>query len=176
VEITSYTQLLILPSTSGWQPSGSSWRSPATGVFSWIRFRKSIPDVGDTQVTVITLFPGRAATESRTADHRAAGASLKLGPRVLTAPSKRFLGSSVIQLTFEDGTGPIRQAAGASKKLGDAVLPDGVNPALGPLTGPVGEIFRYVIESTDEHTPMELRTLQDWVIIPRLLQVPGSPM
>jgi len=59
------------------------------------------------------------------------------------------------------------------QKLGDAVLPDGVNPSLGPLTGPVDEIFRYIIEAPTNYTPMDLRTLQDWVIVPRLLQVPG---
>ena len=59
------------------------------------------------------------------------------------------------------------------EKINDAVLPPGVNPSLGPLTGPVDEIFRYVIEANDNYTPMQLRTLEDWEIIPRLLQVPG---
>jgi cobalt-zinc-cadmium resistance protein CzcA len=37
----------------------------------------------------------------------------------------------------------------------------------------VGEIYRYVVETTENHTPMELRTLQDWVIMPKLLGIPG---
>jgi cobalt-zinc-cadmium resistance protein CzcA len=146
----------------------------ATGVFSWIQLQKeAYPDVGDTQVTVITLFPGRAATEVEQQITEPLERALNSVPRVLTRRSKTIFGLSVIQLTFEDGTDDYFARQRVLEKLGDAVLPDGVNPALGPLTGPVGEIFRYVIESTDEHTPMELRTLQDWVIIPRLLQVPG---
>jgi len=146
----------------------------ATGVFSWIELQKeAYPDVGDTQVTVITLFPGRAATEVEQQITEPLERALNSVPRVLTRRSKTIFGLSVIQLTFEDGTDDYFARQRVLEKLGDAVLPDGVNPALGPLTGPVGEIFRYVIESTDEHTPMELRTLQDWVIIPRLLQVPG---
>ena len=146
----------------------------ATGVFSWIQLQKeAYPDVGDTQVTVITLFPGRAATEVEQQITEPLERALNSVPRVLTRRSKTIFGLSVIQLTFEDGTDDYFARQRVLEKLGDAVLPDGVNPALGPLTGPVGEIFRYVIESTDEHTPMDLRTLQDWVIIPRLLQVPG---
>jgi cobalt-zinc-cadmium resistance protein CzcA len=144
------------------------------GVFSWIELKKeAYPDVGDTQVTVITLFPGRAATEVEQQITEPLERSLNSVPRVLTRRSKTIFGLSVIQLTFEDGTDDYFARQRVLEKLGDAVLPDGVTPALGPLTGPVGEVFRYVIESTDEHTPMELRTLQDWVIIPRLLQVPG---
>jgi heavy metal efflux system protein len=146
----------------------------AAGVFSWIELQKeAYPDVGDTQVTVITLFPGRAATEVEQQITEPLERALNSVPRVLTRRSKTIFGLSVIQLTFEDGTDDYFARQRVLEKLGDAVLPDGVNPSLGPLTGPVGEIFRYVIESTDEHTPMELRTLQDWVIIPRLLQVPG---
>jgi len=146
----------------------------AGGVFSWIELQKeAYPDVGDTQVTVITLFPGRAATEVEQQITEPLERALNSVPRVLTRRSKTIFGLSVIQLTFEDGTDDYFARQRVLEKLGDAVLPDGVSPSLGPLTGPVGEIFRYVIESTDEHTPMELRTLQDWVIIPRLLQVPG---
>jgi len=146
----------------------------AVGVWSWIEIQKeAYPDVGDTQVTVITVFPGRAATEVEQQITGPLERALNSVPRVLTRRSKTIFGLSVIQLTFEDGTEDYFARQRVLEKLGDAVLPDGVNPVLGPLTGPVGEIFRYVIESSDEHTPMELRTLQDWVIIPRLLQVPG---
>ncbi len=144
------------------------------GVWSWITLRKeAYPDVGDTQVTVITQFPGRAATEVEQQITLPLERALNAVPMVIDRRSKTIFGLSVIQLTFADGTDDYFARQRVLEKLGDAVLPDGVNPALGPLTGPVGEIFRYVIESTNEHTPMDLRTLQDWVVTPRLLQVPG---
>ena len=146
----------------------------AAGVWSWIELKKeAYPDVGDTQVTVITLFPGRAATEVEQQITLPIERALNAVPRVLTRRSKTIFGLSVVQLTFEDGTDDYFARQRVLEKLNDAVLPDGVNPTLGPLTGPVDEIFRYVIEATDDHTPMELRTLQDWVVVPRLLQVPG---
>ena len=144
------------------------------GIWSLSVLRKeAYPDVGDTQVTVITQFPGRAAAEVEQQVTQPLERALNGVPRVIERRSKTIFGLSVIQLTFEDGTDDYFARQRVLEKLGDAILPDGVNPALGPLTGPVGEIFRYVIEATDEHTPMELRTLQDWVVIPKMLQVPG---
>jgi len=51
-------------------------------------------------------------------------------------------------------------------------LPPGANPGLDPLTSPIGEIYRYTLESNfrDER---ELRELQQWVVIPRLKQATG---
>lgn len=144
------------------------------GIWSWITLKKeAYPDVGDTQVTVITLFPGRAAEEVEQQITLPIERALNAVPRVIDKRSKTIFGLSVIELTFEDGVDDYFARQRVLEKLNDAVLPDGVNPSLGPLTGPVGEIFRYVIESSVDHNPMELRTLQDWVIIPRLLQVPG---
>jgi cobalt-zinc-cadmium resistance protein CzcA len=146
----------------------------AIGVWSWVNLRKeAYPDVGDTQVTVITLFSGRAAEEVEQQVTLPIERALNAVPQVINRRSKTIFGLSVIQLTFEDGTDDYFARQRVLEKLNDAVLPDGVTPSLGPLTGPVGEIFRYVIEADESHTPMELRTLQDWVVIPRLLQVPG---
>src|SRR5262249_14231684 len=58
------------------------------------------------------------------------------------------------------------------ERLRDAQLPDGVTPSLGPLSGGIGELFRYTLVS-DSYDAMRLRELQDWVMTPRLLQVPG---
>ncbi len=148
--------------------------SIVVGVWAWTDLRKeAYPDVGDTQVTVITQYPGRAAEEVEQQITLPIERALNAVPRVLTRRSKTIFGLSVIQLTFEDGVDDYFARQRVLEKLNDALLPDGIAPSLGPLTGPVGEIFRYVVEGTEDHTPMELRTLQDWVVIPRLLQVSG---
>lgn len=144
------------------------------GIWSWSTLKKeAYPDVGDTQVTVITQFPGRAAEEVEQQITLPIERALNGVPRVITRRSKTIFGLSVIQLTFEDGVDDYFARQRVLEKLSDAVLPDGVNPGLGPLTGPVGEVFRYVVESNNNRSPMELRTLQDWVIIPKILQVSG---
>ena len=167
-------QLLILALNHRAATFGLTACLVVAGIWSWSVLRKeAYPDVGDTQVTVITQFSGRAAAEVEQQVTQPLERALNGVPRVIERRSKTIFGLSVIQLTFEDGTDDYFARQRVLEKLGDAILPDGVNPALGPLTGPVGEIFRYVIEATDEHTPMELRTLQDWVVIPKMLQVPG---
>lgn len=144
------------------------------GVYAWTDLNKeAYPDVGDTQVTVITLYPGRAAEEVEQQITLPIERALNGVPKVINRRSKTIFGLSVIQLTFEDGVDDYFARQRVIEKLGDAELPDGVQPSLGPLTGPVGEIFRYVIEAPPNYTPMELRTLQDWVIVPKLLQTPG---
>src|SRR5262249_6072153 len=54
----------------------------------------------------------------------------------------------------------------------DADLPDGVTPTLGPLIGGISEFYRYVLTGPG-FDAMQLREIQDWVVAPRLLQVPG---
>lgn len=146
----------------------------AFGAYSWSTLRKeAYPDIGDTQVTVISTFPGRAAEEVEQQVTVPLERALNGVPRVISRRSKSIFGLSVLQLTFEDGVDDYFARQRVLEKLGEADLPDGVSPSLGPLTGPVGEIFRYVIVGGIDQTPMQLRTLQDWVIVPKLLQVPG---
>jgi cobalt-zinc-cadmium resistance protein CzcA len=144
------------------------------GIWSWSTLKKvAYPDIGDTQVTIITLFPGRASVEVEQQITIPIEKALNSVPYVISRRSKTIFGLSVIQLTFEDGVEDYFARQRVLEKLGDAALPDGVSPSLGPLTGPVDEIFRYVIEAPENYTPMELRTLQDWVIVPKLLQASG---
>jgi cobalt-zinc-cadmium resistance protein CzcA len=146
----------------------------AAGMWSWTTLMKvAYPDVGDTQVTVITMFPGRAAEEVEQQITLPIERELNAVPRVITRRSKTIFGLSVIMLTFEDGVDDYFARQRVLEKLNDVVLPDGVQPQLGPLTGPVDEVFRYVVEANESYTPMDVRTLQDWVVIPRMLQVPG---
>ncbi|MEW5841734.1 MAG: CusA/CzcA family heavy metal efflux RND transporter [Bacteroidota bacterium] len=144
------------------------------GVWAWSTLKKeAYPDVGDTTVTVITQYPGRAAEEVEQQITLPIERALNGVPKVINKRSKTIFGLSVIQVTFEDGVDDYFARQQVLEKLNDAALPDGVSPSLGPLSGPVGEIFRYVIEAPEDYSSMDLRTLQDWVIIPKLLQVPG---
>ena len=59
-----------------------------------------------------------------------------------------------------------------SERMAQVSLPAGAQPALGPMAGPAGEIYRYTLES-DTKNLMELSELQRWVVIPALKQVPG---
>lgn len=144
------------------------------GIYSWIELTKTAyPDVGDTEVEVITTYPGQAAQDVEQQVTLPLERALNGIPGVIDERSKTIFGLSDIMLTFKDGTDDYFARQQVTEKLNDANLPPGVNPSLGPLVGPVDEILRYVIEANDNYTPMQLRTLQDWVIIPRIRHVPG---
>jgi cobalt-zinc-cadmium resistance protein CzcA len=61
------------------------------------------------------------------------------------------------------------------EKLKNVALPEGTSkPELGPVTSPVGEIYRYVLRSETGLSPMDLRTLQDWTVVPHLLRTENA--
>src|SRR5262249_22149008 len=51
-------------------------------------------------------------------------------------------------------------------------LPAGLTPSVAPLFSPSGLIYRYVIQSKDR-SPMELKTIEDWILEPQYKSVPG---
>jgi cobalt-zinc-cadmium resistance protein CzcA len=133
---------------------------------------EAYPDISDTQVVVITLFLGRAAEEVEQQVTVPLERALNSVPNVIARRSRTIFGLSVVELTFSYGTNDYFARQVVLEKLRDAELPDGVTPGLGPMSTPIGELYRYSLEGAGLNA-MELRELQDWVVIPRFLQVPG---
>ena len=65
-----------------------------------------------------------------------------------------------------------RQVVFERLEVARANLPPGLEPELGPISTGLGEIFQYTLES-DRHDLMELRSLQDWLVAPRLKPLAG---
>ena len=143
------------------------------GVWAYSQLKiEAYPDISDTQVVVITLFPGHAAEEVEQQISVPIERALNSVPKVIARRSRTIFGLSVVELTFAYGTDDYFARQVVLEKLRDAVIPDGVEPTLGPLSTPIGELYRYTLES-ENPDPVRLRELEDWVIEPRLLQVPG---
>lgn len=83
-----------------------------------------------------------------------------------------LFGLSYVTLTFTDGVDPLFARAQTLERLRGADLPPGVEADLGPLATPIGEVYRYTLEGAGGD-PMQLRTVQDWIVRPRLLRVLG---
>src|SRR5262244_1818697 len=132
---------------------------------------EAYPDISDPGVVVITPYPGFAAEEVEQQVTIPIERALNNTPNVIARRSRTIFGLSVVELTFADGTNDYFARQIVLERLRDAPLPDGVTPALGPLSTGIGELFRYTLESNDTDV-MRLREIQDWVITPRLLQVP----
>ncbi|HRP68956.1 MAG TPA: CusA/CzcA family heavy metal efflux RND transporter, partial [Turneriella sp.] len=77
------------------------------------------------------------------------------------------------QVIFEDGVDDYWARTRVLERLNDAEIPEGVSIEVAPPWGPVSEIYRYVLVSNQDHTPMDLRTIQNWTVIPRLMRAGG---
>src|SRR2546426_9771742 len=145
----------------------------AAGVSAFLRLKlEAYPDISDTGVVVITVYPGFAAEEVEQQVTIPIERALNNVPRVIARRSRTIFGLSVVELTFDEGTDDYFARQVVLEKLRDAQIPDGVTPTLGPLSSGISEFYRYVLYGPG-YDAIQLRELQDWVITPRLLQVPG---
>ncbi len=133
---------------------------------------EAFPDVTDTQVVVITLHPGYAPEEVE----RQVTIPLEVGlsgvPHAVRMFSHTQFGLSYIILTFDDSANDYFARQQVLERLATVELPAGVAPQLGALSTPVGEIYRYRLKG-DGYSPIDLRTIQDWVVWRQLKMIPG---
>ncbi|MCC6647708.1 MAG: efflux RND transporter permease subunit [Polyangiaceae bacterium] len=133
---------------------------------------EAFPDPTDTQVQIITKHPGQPAEEMERQVSIPIERVVNGMPGLARVRDINLFGLSFITLTFRDGVDPYFARAQTTERLRLAELPEGVRPELGSISTPIGEIYRYTLE-TSPPDPLQLRTVQDWVVRPRLLQVDG---
>jgi len=145
------------------------------GVAAWRNLPvDAFPDVTNTQVMVLAKAPGLAAVDVEERVSFPIEQAMRGLPRVRQVRSLSKAGLSQVVVVFEDGADTWWTRQVVFERLGVArqALPPGVTPELGPISTGLGEIFQYTLES-ERHSPMELRTLQDWVVAPLLKPVAG---
>jgi cobalt-zinc-cadmium resistance protein CzcA len=143
------------------------------GYYSWTQLAvEAYPDIADVTSQVITQYPGHAAEEIEQQITIPLERELTGVPGLQVMRSKSTFGLSLITLVFRDGVDDYWARQRIRERITDAVLPAGVQPGLDPLTSPIGEIYRYTLESPFR-SERELREYQEWVVIPRLKQVFG---
>src|SRR5262249_54372127 len=141
------------------------------GIWSFQQLKiEAYPDISDTGVVVITLYPGQAAEEMERQITIPIERALNNVPNVIARRSRTIFGLSVVELTFADGTNDYFARQVVLEKLRDAPLPPSATPTLGPLSTGISEFYRYVLKGTG-YDAMKLREIQDWTVTPRLLQV-----
>ncbi len=143
------------------------------GVWAFINLPvEAFPDVTDTQVTVISLYPGRAAEEVE----KQVTIPLEVGLSGLPGAVRMFshtqFGLSFVIITFNDSVNGYFARQQAVERLREIDLPDGVRAELAPFSTAIGEIYRYRMRGAGQG-PRELRTYQDWVVSRQLRLVPG---
>jgi cobalt-zinc-cadmium resistance protein CzcA len=84
-------------------------------------------------------------------------------------------GLSQVVAIFADGTDIYFARQQINERLVEAQLPEGIErPTMGPVATGLGEVYHYILTSANpEYDLAELRSIQDWVVRPRLRRVPG---
>ena len=133
---------------------------------------EAFPDVTDTQVTIITLFPGRAPEEVEKQVTIPLEIALSGVPNSIRMFSHTQFGLSFIVVTFDEKPSLFMARQLVEERLRGLDLPPGVEPELAPPATATGEIFRYRLDAPGMK-PSELRAIQDWTVLRQLKQVPG---
>jgi cobalt-zinc-cadmium resistance protein CzcA len=144
-----------------------------SGVFAFKNLSvEAFPDVTDTQVTVISLYPGRAAEEVEKQVTLPIEVALAGLPNSIRVFSHTQFGLSFTVVTYNDNADVNLVRQQVNERLRGVQLPEGVEAQIAPNATPVGEIMRYRLRG-DGLSTTELRTLQDWTVERSMRQVPG---
>lgn len=144
------------------------------GYYSWKQLSiEAYPDIADVTSQVVTQVPGLAAEEVEQQITIPVERALNGLPRMHVMRSKSTFGLSMITIVFEDGVDDYWARMRIQERLNEVELPYQAVPGLDPLTSPIGEVYRYIIESNGGQDLRELTDLQNFTIIPRIKEVSG---
>ena len=134
---------------------------------------EAYPDVADNYVEIITQWPGIAAEQIEQQATIPLETVMNGIPGVVHLRSFSLFGLSDLKLIFEDGTDNAWNRERVLERLSQVTLPPGVNPQMGTDWSPVGQIYFFTLHSTNpQYDPMELKSIEDWVVEKNLKSVP----
>ena len=135
----------------------------------------ALPDVSTIQVSVLTSAGGLTPLEIERTVTTPIENALNGVPGSVEIRSTSRGGLSAVTVVFDDATDVwfARQLVLERLRSVEAELPPSAEkPELAPVSSGLGEIYQFVVRS-DHHSPMQLRTLLDWEIVPKLRSVTG---
>ncbi|WP_347052064.1 efflux RND transporter permease subunit [Flavobacterium olei] len=140
----------------------------------------ALPDVTNNQVQIITTAPTLASQEVEQLITYPLERAVKTVPNILELRSISRFGLSVVTVVFDDDVDVYwaREQIFQRLKQAEENIPDYVDsPELAPITTGLGEIYQYDVYAQkgyeNKYSAVELRTIQDWIIIPQLQGIKG---
>ena len=154
------------------------------GVVSLFRLPiDAVPDITNIQVQINTEAEGYSPLEAEQRLTYVIETAMAGLPALDYTRSLSRYGLSQVTVVFEEGTDIYWARQQVSERLQSVRddLPAGLTPSLGPIASGLGEIFTYVVRARagaqkpdgSEYTLEDLRGVQDWIIRPQLVKVPG---
>jgi cobalt-zinc-cadmium resistance protein CzcA len=148
-------------------------------LFGWgiVSFRnlpiEAYPDVADNYVEIITQWPGISAEQIEQQVTIPLEIVMNGIPHVVHLRSFSLFGLSDLKLIFDDESVNDWNRERVLERLSEVTLPQNVVPQMGTDWSPVGQIYFFTLHSTNPaYDPMELKSLEDWVIEKNFKAVP----
>jgi heavy metal efflux system protein len=143
----------------------------------------AVPDITNVQVQINTAAPGYSPLETEQLVTFPVELAMLGAPKLIESRSISKYGLSQVTVIFEEGTDIYfaRQQVAERIQQVKGELPPGIEPLMGPVATGLGEIFLWTVEAAPgaakpdgtPYTSTDFRTLQDWIIKPQLLTLPG---
>ena len=154
------------------------------GLFNYQRLPiDAVPDITNVQVQINTEAIGYSPLEVEQRVTFPIETVMAGLPSLDYTRSLSRYGLSQVTVVFKDGTDIYfaRQLVGERLREVASRVPTDVEPTMGPITTGLGEIFMYTVqaephavrEDGEPYSTMDLRTIQDWIVRPQMLTVPG---
>ncbi|MBS1574754.1 MAG: efflux RND transporter permease subunit, partial [Bacteroidetes bacterium] len=140
----------------------------------------AVPDITNNQVQVITVSPSLGAPDVERLITFPIEQSNNNLPGLKEIRSFSRFGLSVVTIVFNDNIDVYWARQQVTERLLQAqeqIPKQFGTPKLAPVTTGLGEIYQYTVRPKkgyeDKYSPMELRTIQDWIVRRQLLGVKG---
>jgi heavy metal efflux system protein len=134
---------------------------------------EAYPDVADNYVEVITQWPGISAEQIEQQVTVPLEVVMNGIPHVVHLRSFSLFGLSDLKLIFDDESDNDWNRERVLERLSQVTLPPNVVPQMGTDWSPVGQIYFFTLRSTNPaYDPMELKSIEDWVIEKNFKAVP----
>lgn len=154
------------------------------GIYNFKRLSiDAVPDITNVQIQINTEAAGYTPLEVEQRITFPVETSLAGIPKLDYTRSISRYGLSQVTVVFEEGTDIYFARQLLAERLSSikSEIPEGIEPMMGPIATGLGEIYMYTVEAEDgavkedgtAYTPMDLLTIQEWVIMPQLRNLKG---